>query len=58
LIKAFDYKNEKIFRDNYLKPLHEAGFIAFTKPDKPTDTENKYTLTKQGAAFLGGTVNR
>jgi len=58
LMKAFDYKNEKTFRDKYLKPLREAGFIAFTKPDKPTDPENKYTLKQQGAAFLGGTVNR
>lgn len=58
LLNAFDYKNEKTFRDNYLKPLREAGFIEFTKPDKPTDPENKYRLTQQGAAFLGGTVNR
>ncbi len=26
---AFDYKNEKSFKDNYIKPLRNAGFISF-----------------------------
>jgi len=54
LLKAFNYKNEKTFRDNYLKPLRETGFIQFTNPDKPTDPNNKYKITEKGAAFLGG----
>jgi len=54
LLKAFSYKNEKIFRDNYLKPLRESGFIQLTNPDKPTDPNNKYKITEKGAAFLGG----
>jgi predicted transcriptional regulator len=51
---AFDYKNTKTFRDNYLKPLREAGLVVFTIPEKPTDSDNKYVLTQQGKAFLGG----
>jgi len=54
LMQAFDYRNAKTFRDNYLKPLRESGFIVFTNPDKPTDPTNKYVITKQGKAFLGG----
>ncbi|MDD4150297.1 MAG: putative DNA binding domain-containing protein [Bacteroidales bacterium] len=54
LMIAFDYKNTKTFRDNYIKPLRETGFIVFTNPDKPTDPTNKYVITKQGKAFLGG----
>ncbi|GAB4176153.1 MAG: hypothetical protein Kow00108_11490 [Calditrichia bacterium] len=54
ILKAFNYKNEKTFRDNYLKPLRETGFIEFTIPDKPTDPNNKYKITEKGAAFLGG----
>jgi ATP-dependent DNA helicase RecG len=54
LMTAFEYKNAKTFRDNYLRPLREAGLIAFTNPDKPTDPDNKYLITQQGKAFLGG----
>lgn len=54
LMDYMDYKNEKTFRDNYIKPLRESGLIAFTMPDKPTDPDNKYTLTSQGKLFLSG----
>lgn len=56
LMKAFDYKNTTTFRDNYLKPLRDSGLIVFTNPEKPTDPENKYVITKQGMAFLGITL--
>ncbi len=54
LMSAFEYKNTKTFRDNYLKPLRDSGLIVFTTPDKPTDPDNKYIITPQGKAFLGG----
>jgi ATP-dependent DNA helicase RecG len=54
LMAAFDYKNEKSFRDNYLMPLRKARFIGFTNPENPTDPENRYTITKTGMLFLGG----
>ena len=57
LMAAFDYKNAKTFRDNYLKPLRDSGLVVFTIPEKPTDPDNKYTLTQQGKAFLGGLLN-
>lgn len=54
LLLAFNYKNEKSFRDYYIKPLRTRGFIALTNEDKPTDPENKYIITEQGKAFLTG----
>ena len=56
LMKLLNYKNQKSFRDNYLSPLRQAGFIAFTNPSKVNDPENKYTITEQGKLFLGGIV--
>jgi ATP-dependent DNA helicase RecG len=52
LMLAFDYKNEKTFRDNYLKPLRTVNFIEMTNKEKPTDPDNKYIITEQGKAFL------
>jgi ATP-dependent DNA helicase RecG len=54
MMELFDYKNEKTFRDNYIKPLREVGFITLTVPEKPTDPENRYVITEQGKAFLSG----
>lgn len=56
LMQLFNYKNEKIFRDNYIKPLREANLIMFTNPTKPSDPDNKYIITSSGKAFLGGTL--
>lgn len=56
IMKYMDYKNEKTFRDNYIKPLRNSGLIAFTMPDKLTDPDNKYTLTGQGKLFLSGQI--
>lgn len=54
MMQCFDYKNEKTFRDNYIKPLREVGFISMTIPEKPTDPENKYVITEKGKEFLSG----
>jgi ATP-dependent DNA helicase RecG len=54
MIEYFDYKNEKSFRDNYVKPMREIGFITMTIPDKPIDPENKYVITEKGKSFLTG----
>ena len=56
MLNALDYKNQKTFRDNYLSPLRQVGFIEFTNPAKPTDPDNKYRITEAGKMFLGGTI--
>ncbi len=57
LMEYLNYKNEKTFRDNYIKPLREWGFIAFTTPDRPTNPGNKYALTTQGKLFISGQLH-
>lgn len=54
LLKIFDYKNEKTFRDNYLAPLRQAQFIALTNPGNPNDPDQKYKITEAGKVFLSG----
>ena len=54
LMKIFKYKNEKSFRENYLKPLRSAKLIQQTIPDNPTNPSNKYVLSEKGKYFLGG----
>ena len=50
----FQYKNRTTFRDNYLNPLKQLGFLALTKPDAPNAPDNKYVITELGKAFLMG----
>ena len=50
----FQYKNRTTFRDNYLNPLKQQGFLALTKPDAPNAPDNKYVTTELGKAFLMG----
>lgn len=54
MMELFHYKNEKTFRDNYIKPLREVGFISLTIPEKPTDPDQQYIITEKGKAFLSG----
>jgi len=54
LVGWLDYKNEKYFRDNYIKPLRKSGLITLTNPENPTDPENKQVITEAGKAFLAG----
>ncbi len=54
LMDFFQYKNRNTFRENYLNPLKQLGFIMSTKPDTPNAPDNKYVITEQGKAFLMG----
>lgn len=48
------YQNKTSFRKNYFKPLMESGLITMTNPDNPKASNQQYTLTPSGRAFLGG----
>ena len=52
LMQFFQYKNQHTFRENYLMPLRQLGFIVATKPDTPNAPDNKYVITELGKAFL------
>ena len=54
LMEFFQHKNRTRFRENYLNPLKQLGFLALTKPDAPNASDNKYVTTEQGRAFLMG----
>lgn len=54
LMQWLNYKNEKTFRDIYLKPLRESGLVSLTNPGNPTDPENRYKTSVAGIQFIAG----
>ena len=54
LMAYFDYKNRKKFRENYMMPLRQLGFLSQTRPETPNAPDNKYVTTESGWAFLMG----
>ena len=47
-------RDRKSFRERYLKPALENGFIEMTIPDKPSSKLQQYKLTAAGLAFIKG----
>jgi hypothetical protein len=45
---ALGLRHEDYFREAYLGPALEAGFIEMTVPDKPKSSAQKYRLTSLG----------
>lgn len=52
LQKMLGLENREHFRKTYLQPAIEAGFVAFTIPDKPTSRNQKYYVTEKGKSKL------
>jgi predicted HTH transcriptional regulator len=48
ILKILDLRHVPNFRDNYLNPAIEQGFIEMTIPDKPNSPNQKYRLTAKG----------
>lgn len=44
------------FRENYIHPALEAGFIEMTIPEKPSSRLQQYRLTDKGKAHLSGAM--
>ncbi|MBF0390226.1 MAG: hypothetical protein HQK71_09020 [Desulfamplus sp.] len=45
-------KDEKHFREAYIKPVSASGLIEMTIPDKPNSRLQKYRITPKGQAYL------
>ena len=53
LREVIDIKHRPTFRQNYLHPALESGFIEYTIPEKPNSRMQKYRLTDRGRQVLG-----
>ncbi len=52
LMNAIGRRNRTKFRDSFIKPLLEKGFLALTIPDKPQSRLQRYRTTAHGLAVL------
>jgi ATP-dependent DNA helicase RecG len=46
--EALQLKHQEYFRDNYLIPSIDKGFVEMTIPDKPNSPNQRYRLTQKG----------
>ncbi|RKY85019.1 hypothetical protein DRQ11_10635, partial [candidate division KSB1 bacterium] len=52
LRKQLNLKHRPTFRENYLHPALEKGYIEMTIPEKPSSRLQKYRLTEKGRQVL------
>ena len=51
LMTTLGLRQNPNFRENYLQPSIEAGYVEMTLPDKPQSKKQKYQLTPTGQAL-------
>jgi len=52
LLKALGLSHRPTFRENYLNPALESGWIERTQPDSPRSPTQRYRLTNKGRQWL------
>ncbi len=52
LMKVFDLTHKPSFRQNYLDPALEGGWIERTQPDSPRSPTQRYRLTEKGRRWM------
>jgi len=52
LMNASGRRNRTKFRNSFIKPLLEEGFLVLTIPDKPRSPKQRYRITPAGRAVL------
>ena len=55
---ALRLRHEDYFREAYLVPAIDAGYVEMTIPDKPRSSRQKYRLTAKGKTLLAGLRDR
>jgi len=58
LISALGLSHRPTFRDNYLNPALNGGWIERTQPESPRSLTQKYRLTEKGKALLAAQEDR
>lgn len=51
-MKALDLTHRPTFRENYLDPAIDDGWIERTQPDSPRSPTQRYRLTKKGLRWI------
>ena len=54
MMEILDFNSRDKFRELYLQPLRQEGFLEQTIKDKPNAPDQRYITTEQGRRFLGG----
>jgi ATP-dependent DNA helicase RecG len=58
MMEWMNYKKRQSFRELYLNPLQQVGFVKKTNMKKINDPEQQYVITEKGKAFLSGQSNQ
>jgi ATP-dependent DNA helicase RecG len=53
LMESVKRVNRTKFREQYLHPLIEGGYVEMTNPEKPTSSRQQYRLTEKGKMYIG-----
>jgi len=54
LMAVIGRANRTKFRDQFLNPLLDVGYLEMTVPDKPRSSKQKYRLSEKGLTVLAG----
>ena len=54
ILSILEFNSRDRFRELYLTPLRNDGFIDYTIKEKPNSPEQQYIATEKGKRFLGG----
>jgi Fic family protein len=58
LMKALDLTHKPTFRENYLDPAMEGGWIVRTQPDSPRSPTQRYRLTEKSRRWMARPLPR
>ena len=52
LMEALDWRDRTKFRNRFIRPLLDAGWLAMTVPEKPRSSKQRYVITEKGTQIL------